>query len=874
MRFGIGRRFLTVFWAILALTAILAESGFAQEILLRKDAYHSEVFLKIPPVDVASVERSGLVVRVRFKKTIKTPFDTSFDDRFIEGVKGGANEFTITFKEPVDFAVFNDPEGLRFVAANPKTQGDVLLSYGIGEPIVRKQYLLSEDPLAEAALRDADNFIAANRPALAVNRLTTLLDNTTNPYYRQEAIYKLGLMYMDLANNNPDFYIAASAAFDEFIRDFPDSNRINQIRTLSADAKKNAAQISEAIIAYQSVYDTSQDAETKRNALSEIGQLYENIGQFDRAISVYDTYLANFRTESDAIKRRLGRLYINRNYRDKAFDLYSGLPLDSIAENLSQEDLLNLGKIFEEFKRDDNALKTYSFIDNESAVRPESLYRTAQIFRRNDNPKEYSDNLEKLITLAPETDYGILAAVEYGEMHFAEKPADEWREIFDPLYQVEDIYDLRPRALMVMIRSLHAAKDTDRLVPLIDEYIGLFSTSKEAPYLLQLKEDVLYAYARDAQDNKSYATALQVYGNLLEEFPDSKRAAPITQHIDDIYYDEALTKYNNADYAGAAKYIESRVLNPPQPAKRWFDLREDSIYQDVLSQIGNVSPSIIRYRSREYLVENPRGRYVPQFKTILKEALDYPIKTAFEEKQYPRVVELYNENRDWIDIWPDQGYANTVRVMAADSLLRIGLKDKAQEMYDNISPAITSEYAVLSYALCRKQVLYDINRLSAADFQKVLDEAKDCGTDYRLYLISLYKNRQVALKAEYDLLKGIEDVSQREEIQNDVYKQVQAGARFDGYEDIYIDVGLAAYRRNDFSGALIPLKTYADTATADAEKKTAALYYLGKSFLSLNEQNTGLSYMRQVADSDGDSVYKTMAKSELASDAWKKSLSN
>jgi hypothetical protein len=238
------------------------------------------------------------------------------------------------------------------------------------------------------------------------------------------------------------------------------------------------------------------------------------------------------------------------------------------------------------------------------------------------------------------------------------------------------------------------------------------------------------------------------------------------------------------------------------------------------------------------------------------------------------VVELYNENRDWIDIWPDQGYANTVRVMAADSLLRIGLKDKAQEMYDNISPAITSEYAGLSYALCRKQVLYDINRLPAADFQNVLNEAKDCGTDYLLYIISLYKNKQIALKAEYNLLQGIEDVPRREEIQNDIYKQVQAGARFDGYEDIYIDVGLAAYRRNDFSGALIPLKTYADIATVPADKKTAALYYLGKSFLSLNEQNTGLSYMQQVADSDGDSVYKTMAKSELASDAWKKSLNN
>jgi hypothetical protein len=138
----------------------------------------------------------------------------------------------------------------------------------------------------------------------------------------------------------------------------------------------------------------------------------------------------------------------------------------------------------------------------------------------------------------------------------------------------------------------------------------------------------------------------------------------------------------------------------------------------------------------------------------------------------------------------------------------------------------------------------------------------------------MYKNKQVSLKAEYGLLREIEDERAREDILDNIYKQVQAGARFDGYMDVYFDVGLAAYHRNDFSGALAPLKTYTDASPADTDKKTEALYYLGKSFLSLNEKKQGFSYMQQVADSAADSVYKTMAKSELASDEWKKSLSN
>ncbi|MDR2105427.1 MAG: tetratricopeptide repeat protein [Deferribacteraceae bacterium] len=861
--------------AAIAVMLLSPSPNFAQEILLRKDAYHSEVFLKMPPADAAAVERNGLTVIVRFKKTIKNPFDTSFDDRFIAGVKGGGNIFSITFKEPVDFAVFNDPEGLRFVAALPKTQNEVLLSYGLNEPILRKEYLLNEDPMAEAALRDAERLVSENRPALAVNRLTALLDNTSVPYYRQEALYKLGLLYMDLSKNNPDFYLAASSAFDDLIREYPDSIRINQIRMLSAEAKKNAEQFTEAINAYQAIFDNSQDAETRRDALSQIGQLYENIGQFDRAIAIYERYLSTFRADSDQIKRRLGRLYIGRNYRDKAFGLYSGLPIENSIENLADDELLGLGKIFEEYKKDDSALKTYSYINDNSTEKPEALYRTAQIFRRSGNPKEYSDNLEKLINLAPQTEYGNFAAVEYGEIHYADRPFEEWQEIFEPLYNVEDIYDLRPRALMVMIRSLHAARDTERLVPLIDEYLELFSTSKEAPYLLQLKEDVLYAYARNAQDNNSYDAALQVYSGLLDEFPDSKRAKAIAQHIDDIHYDRALSLYNNADYAQAAKAVEERILTPPKPSGRWYSLYEDAVYQDVLSLIGSVSPSIIRYKSRDYLAENPRGRYVPQFKAILKESLDYPIKSAYNGKDYVQVVELYNENADWINIWPDQGYADSLRIIAANSLLQIGLKDKAQEIFKQVTPNMTRDYALLAYTLCQKDILFNINRLSSQDFAYLTAETKSCGLDYQLSFVRQYKNRELSLKAEYEIMKGVEDERTREDLLSNLYNQLQGGARFEGYQDVYLDTGLAAYRRNDFSSAAIALKAYTDNqAAADDDKRTEALYYLGKSLFSLNEKNRGLAYMQQAAESAGDSIYKTMAKGELASDAWKKSLSN
>jgi outer membrane protein assembly factor BamD (BamD/ComL family) len=411
-------------------------------------------------------------------------------------------------------------------------------------------------------------------------------------------------------------------------------------------------------------------------------------------------------------------------------------------------------------------------------------------------------------------------------------------------------------------------------VPLIDEYIELFSTSTEVPYLLQLKEDVLYAYAKSAQDNKSYDTALQVYSGFLGEFPDSTRVNTVTRHIDDIHYDRALTLYNNADYAGAIKAVEERILTPPGPQERWFALLEDAVYQDVLSQIGNVSPSIIRYRSRDYLAENPRGRYVPQFKAILKEALDYPLKSAYEGQDYSQVVELYNENREWINIWPDQGYADTIRTMTANSLLQIGIKDKALDIYKQITPNLTRDYAVLAYSLCQNDILYNINRLSAEDFIYLTGETKECGLNYQLSFVRLYKNKQLSLKAEYDIMKGIEDERAKQDVLSNIYNQIQSGARFDGYQDVYLDTGLAAYRRNDFSGAAVALKAYADSSAADVEKKTEALYYLGKSFLSLNEKNRGLSYMQQAADSTGDSIYKTMAKGELASDTWKKSLSN
>jgi hypothetical protein len=237
LRVNIFARLIT---AILLIFLLIPFPTTAQEVLLKNDHFHTELFLRIPPTSILSVDRGDnpYTVVVNFDRNISSPFSQNLDDQFIESISGRGRSFIITFRPNADFAVFNDTEGLRFIAIQPREHDDMLLSYGMEAPMLRRDSSMFEDPEADRALRTAENLISLSRYGEAINLLNSVFVTSRSSYYRQEALLRVGTTYMRMAETlNPEHYMDAASTFDMFISTFPDSHRLPVARQLAAQAK-------------------------------------------------------------------------------------------------------------------------------------------------------------------------------------------------------------------------------------------------------------------------------------------------------------------------------------------------------------------------------------------------------------------------------------------------------------------------------------------------------------------------------------------------------------------------------------------------------------------------------------------------------------
>lgn len=869
--------FTVVFTAAVFYLPYIFSAAYAQEVLIKKNEFNSEIYLRISPGAVRDIAAKGSSITIRFKQEISNTFEKKLDDPYFISITGRGDKVDVILKPAADYAVFSDQSGIRIIAAAQKEKDDVLLSYGMGAPLLRKQNRYTEDPVVESSLRDIERLFKDNQTALALDKMHNLYTNTENEYYKQEALYRLANMYLEDAKTHPESYAEASRIYDQFISNYPDSNRIQQARMGSAKAKKESGLITEAIAAYQAIFNTSVDAETRRDALMQIADLYAGIGQYDRAIDAYNTYLANFKTGSDLVKAQIGKLNLLRGAKNEAYAMFDNTSASAILTILTPQEQIAFAHILEEQGHTDRAIELYNAVVHDGGeYAPQARYNLAEIAKQKGNLSEYSKILQGLGNDSVNTEYGLRALVEYAELHYADKMADDWRSFLQPVYNGEDVYDLRHRADLVQIKAMYDDNETDRIVPMIDEYIKQYSTSPDLPFLLKVKEDVLYGQAVTAQNEGDYDRALSLYKTILTEFPNTSRRSAIEKSMDDIYYTKAMAFYNNHQFASTIGAAETRILEEPPASQRWYTLREDAIYNNIVANLGTAGTKQTIFRTRDYLTEFPRGRYVSQLRDVLKSTFDYPFKSAYAAKNSAEALSLYGYNKAWLDIWPDQGYNDEIKTLAALSFINMGMRDNALSLYQTITPSITNEYAGLSYALCQPQKIFDVNKFTLEEFNAAVDAAASCdNVDYSLDLIHGYtSNKAASLKAEFDLMKNVSDDTKRIAILNNLYSQIQAStaAKFDGYEDVYLDVGVAAYKRNDFAGALVPLQQYVDTSTANDDKKAEALYYMGKSFFALNEKSRSMATFQRIIDSMPDSLYKNMARNELEDNSWKKSI--
>ena len=818
-------------------------SLYAQELFLRKDKYFTEVYLKLDPKNIKSVNKGDNQVVISFNNRIKQGFQQNINDDFISNIQGSDTDFIINIKKGNEFSIVQDANGIKVVATKGKENDNTLSSYNVAKPLLDTKTKDLEDKNLQDMLDTADRYIAAKQFPQGAQILSQVLASTQNQFYRQEAMYKLGQTY--------------------------------------------ANQQFEAIKTYQKIYNIVPDLETKRHALKKMASLYKKVGQVDKAIDTYLSYLRNFKTDQDFINGEVGQMYYDMNEENLAFEYFSTLNIDELMNDpdVTLPRLTAVADTLFKKNRFDQALKLYTHIYEKYPDEPianTAIFRSASILNKSGRNADADQLLLRLKEMYPDRESGQRATIEYAQKYLNTKPYEYWNNFFADLLTRADSYGLHEQAKYMLIKTLYKENKMAEAVEMITNFLGMYPQSKYFAELNTIREDYMFSQVQDVYNKKDYVTAEPLIVRFNQEYPESKYKPRTEIMLNEIKYGKIDTIYKNNDYKSVISFAEAQ-LKTKEPEKfgdiaRWQNLLDNATYKDLNVIYGSKNYPAARAGAKEYLQKFPQGAFRKQVEGILENSMLKPLEESYRALDYPSVVQLYDANSDWINAWKNKGFQDKVKTMVAMSVYRLGSPSKARTFYAEITPNPKNmDYAVLGYLLGDKNLKVDVNTFDADTFKYIIGELEQLDVDMAVSLLDKYtRDIKYATSLKYALAKNIPSDAKRQQILMSIYDTIKSNsnARFDGSNNVYMDIGLIFYRKNDFKNAVMPLKQFTDNYKEKDDRRAEALYYLGKSFINMGDVQRGYNYYNDIVTNIPDSIYAGIAKGEMEEDSWRKNLNN
>ena len=834
-------------------------SLYAQELFLRKDKYFTEVYLKLDPKNIKSVNKGDNQVVISFNNRIKQGFQQNINDDFISNIQGSDTDFIINIKKGNEFSIVQDANGIKVVATKGKENDNTLSSYNVAKPLLDTKTKDLEDKNLQDMLDTADRYIAAKQFPQGAQILSQVLTSTQNQFYRQEAMYKLGQTYMLMGQYDQLYYTNTYEIFDEFANQYPDNFRTT------------ANQQFEAIKTYQKIYNIVPDLETKRHALKKMASLYKKVGQVDNAIATYLSYLRNFKTDQDFINGEVGpTLNIDELMNDPDVTLPR---LTAVADTLFKKN------------RFDPALKLYTHIYEKYPDEPianTAIFRSASILNKSGRNADADQLLLRLKEMYPDRESGQRATIEYAQKYLNTKPYEYWNNFFADLLTRADSYGLHEQAKYMLIKTLYKENKMAEAVEMITNFLGMYPESKYYAELNTIREDYMFSQVQDVYNKKDYVTAEPLIVRFNQEYPESKYKPRTEIMLNEIKYGKIDTIYKNNDYKSVISFAEAQ-LKTKEPEKfgdiaRWQNLLDNATYKDLNVIYGSKNYPAARAGAKEYLQKFPQGAFRKQVEGILENSMLKPLEESYKALDYPSVVQLYDANSDWINTWKNKGFQDKIKTMVAMSVYRLGSPSKARTFYAEITPNPKNmDYSILGYLLGDKNLKVDVNNFDADTFKYIIGELEQLDVDMAVSLLDKYtRDIKYATSLKYALAKNIPSDAKRQQILMSIYDTIKSNsnARFDGSNNVYMDIGLIFYRKNDFKNAVMPLKQFTDNYKEKDDRRAEALYYLGKSFINMGDVQRGYNYYNDIVTNIPDSIYAGIAKGEMEEDSWRKNLNN
>jgi len=865
---------------LLILTFFVFFSCWGAGVYVRNNGHFSEFILSGMADSIVSVSEGDSRIMVELITPLAADTASKFNDPFIKSISIDGHMLIVNFYKDTDYTLSKRDGDILITAAKVKKSEDIQLGYGIEKPVLKGSDRIMEDAKADDVLKEVDGSIAEEEYAYALAVTENLLNSGVEGYYRQEALFRLGMIYFKMGEEADDNYVFASQIFDDFIKEFPDSFRKKDALIKSAEAKEMAMLFNEAIFSYNTIIKSLRDRKIRKMAYERIADIYSRSGQYVKAIQAHEDVIKNFKESFTLQKAKIGLLQANRKDYDLAYKTFL-----TVLDNKSQlglleaEELYTMADVFAKRSQFDIARELYEKVyalypSNELA--DVAMYYSANMYAKQNNDKATDARLDICRQVYKTKKGGLMCAVLYAIRHVDEKAPLEWEKELKPALDSQDI-DIRSEAELVLINAYFNNNEYDNADKRVDEFIKKNFTSESLPEVYRIRQLITLTKARAAYKKSDYAVAKQLIEDMLSVFPDTEFKREALEILQDISFgdirDMFAAGYNKETIEALTKYLteNTELINP----EKWMFMLQEAkfAYAKELYTDENLFDTIIA--ASEYLTSFPNGIHKDEISNMLVDSVSRTMDEYYMNKEFIKIISLYEMNTEVITKGGDEPFRDKMKSYTAFALYKMGMHDQSSEMLDTVVDTANPYFMMTSIILGRitEQVNTDVFTKGMVDF--IVQELETTNPDYLVEMLKGYtKDKTYASKQIYSISKGVFDDLKRETILFDLYNRLDTDetTRFEGYDEVYLDTGIAYYKRNNFENAVTALEKFKLNHIPRDEKRAEGLYYLGKSYMKLNKNEESTNALMELLESVPDSVYASAARGELEEIEWRKNL--
>ncbi|KAA0259506.1 tetratricopeptide repeat protein [Deferribacter autotrophicus] len=795
-------------------------------------------------------------------------------NKLLKDIKGVDNKIIITLKTEVDYFLKKDDKDIYLFITPKKKIADLNLKSPIEKPILKTKSKKIKDDVAEKILAEVESEIDNGLYDSAINKLLDLIAKHENDFYAQEAYYKLGMLYYKLGENDPKNYLRAADYLSDFASKFPDNYRASDALYYSALSKEKAGMYFEAIFDYKAIIVAYPETLFAKKSYMRIVSIYENIGQYDKAINALKEYSDKFKDKSINVLARIGKLYamlkdyeLAREYFLKVINTKDDLL------KLGADTLFAIAKTFEIKGDEDYALSIYAKVYNiypDSKYADIAMYNSALLLEKIGKEKLANSLLLECRKKYSKRIGGQKAAIHYVEKYLDENATEYWIDfLMDVLDSSLDV-NLTAKANRLIIQSYFREKRYDEALEKISEFESKYFDTPELNNVYDIKQKIFLNFAKNYLKEGKYQQSIDYINKLITEFPETKYLDEAEKLAESISLIKVRELYEKGNYENVMKKIQEYMVNHKKIyfKKSWDDILENSYYHYIKKLIEQNVNEKAATLCKEYLIYFPKGKYKNEFLSFLTDYFINEILQYIKKGNYASGITFYIKNNSWIKLLENKNNVAIIKGYLAFCYFKLGDFEEAKHLYDEIKNYNFSIVNVLGILFGEKITDENVNKLSDEDLKIIFDELKISKKDDAYKILKLFrKNPILKYRLMYELVNTFEKERKRAELKN-IYKNLENLNLIKEFKEILLDRGMIAFEEGDYKLAIKLFEKFI-FQNKDYSEMDKVYYFLGKSYLKMGDDKAKKFYNKLIQNYP-TSFYTKLAEKELKELNWLK----